>query len=183
MWFKITIILFIITLLAVAWYKTFSANVAYFYGSTKIQIPSPLFTKGQKDNLSVAINFPKSGARNGVVLFMKGSGANNFQIVYIQDGKLIINTNNNKDQSLIMVPDLEDNVKKQSWLRVEFIINDQFENVPIYFGGAPIEQIPVNTLMFDGQSSVIQFPRSGLVARTNYMYLNDINLGNIFQNQ
>ena len=184
MWLKILTILVIITLLAVVWWNAITGNIAYFDGSTTIQIPGPLFTKGQEDELSIALKFPKDGVRNGIVLFMQGAGgANNFQIVYVQDGKLIINTGNDEARSLIMVQDLEANVKKQDWLRFGFTIGDEFKDTPIYFGGAPIQQIPVNTLMYDGQSSVIQFPKSGLMACTNYCYLNGVNLSDMFQKQ
>lgn len=182
MWFKIPVLILIITLLALIWWNAITGNIAYFDGSTTIQIPGPLFTKGQKDELSIALKFPKDGVRNGIVLFMRG--ANNFQIVYVQDGRLIINTNNDEAQSLIMMPDLEANVKNQKWLRFGFTIEDQFKDTPIYFGGAPIEQIPVNALTFDGQSSVVQFPKSGLMACTNYCYLNNVvNLSSMFQQQ
>ena len=140
----------IITLLALVWWNAVSGNIAYFDGTNTFQIPGPLFTKGQKDELAIALKFPKDGARNGIVLFMR-AGAN-FQIIYVQDGKLIINTNNNQEQSLI-IGDLEANVKSQEWSRFGFTIIDEFKDTPIYFGGAPIEQIPVNTLMFEGQSA------------------------------
>lgn len=181
MWFKILTVLIIITLLALVWWNAITGNIAYFDGTTTIQIPNPLFTKGQRDELNIALKFPKDGARNGIVLFMR-AGAN-FQIVYIQDGKLIINTNNNQDQSLIIGPDLEANVKSQYWSRFDFTVEDQFKDTPIYFGGAPIEQIPVNTLIFDGQPGVIQFPKNGLKACTNYCYLNNVNLSTMFQQQ
>lgn len=181
MWLKILTVLIIITLLALVWWNAISGNVAYFDGTNTFQIPGPLFTKGQKDELAIALKFPKDGARNGIVLFMR-AGAN-FQIVYVQDGKLIINTNNNPDQSIIIGPNLEDNVKNQKWSRFGFTIGDEFKDTPVYFGGAPIEQIPVNTLMFEGQSAVIQFPKSGLKACTNYCYLNNVNLSTMFQQQ
>lgn len=173
MWLKILTVLIIITLLALVWWNVISGNVAYFNGTNTFQIPGPLFTKGQKDELSIALKFP----RNGIVLFMR-AGAN-FQIVYVQDGKLIINTNNNPDQSIIG-PNLEDT---QKWRRFGFTIGDEFKDTPVYFGGAPIEQIPVNTLMFEGQSAVIQFPKSGLKACTKDCYLNNVNLSTMFQQQ
>jgi hypothetical protein len=178
---KILTILVIITLLAVVWWNVNTVNVAYFDGSTTIQIPSSLFTKGQKDELSFALKFPKDGVRNGIVLFMRGAGVNvnNFQIVYVQDGKLIINTGNDENKSLVKQTDL----KANDWLRFGFTIGDEFKDTPIYFGGAPIQQIPVNKLVFDGQSGVIQFPKSGLMACTNYCYLNDVNLSAMFQKQ
>ena len=176
MWLKILCVLIIITLLALVWWNAVSGNIAYFDGTNTFQIPGPLFTKGQKDELAIALKFPKDGARNGIVLFMR-AGAN-FQIIYVQDGKLIINTNNNQDLSLLGA-----NVKSQEWSRFGFTIIDAFKDTPIYFGGAPIEQIPVNTLMFEGQSAVIQFPKSGLKACTNYCYLNNVNLSAMFQQQ
>lgn len=181
MWFKILTILIIVTVLALIWWYAITGNIAYFDGSTTIQIPNSLLTKGQDDELSVALMFPKDGVRNGIVLFMQAG--NNFQIVYVQDGKLIVNTNNEETLSLIMNPDLEANVKKQNWLRFGFTIGDEFKDTPIYFGGAPIQQIPINKLMYDGQSSVIQFPKSGLMACTNYCYLNSVNLSAMFQKQ
>lgn len=182
MWFKVLTVLIIITLLALVWWNAITGNIAYFDGTTTIQIPSPLFTKGQKDEISFALKFPKDGVRNGIVLFMR-AGVNDFQIVYVQNGKLIINTNNDEAQSIIMAPDLEDNVKSQEWIQFGCTIGDQFKDTPIYFGGAPTEQIPVNTLTFDGQSGVIQFPKSGLMACTNYCYLNNVNLSTMFQQQ
>lgn len=181
MWLKILCVLIIVTLLALVWWNAISGNIAYFDGTNIFQIPGPLFTKGQKDELTITLKFPKDGARNGIVLFMRAE--DNFQIVYVQDGKLIINTNNNQDLSLIIGPDLEANVRSQEWSRFGFTIEDQFKNTPIYFGGAPIEQIPVNALMFEGQSAVIQFPKNGLKACTNYCYLNNVNLSAMFQQQ
>lgn len=181
MWLKILTVLIIITLLALVWWNVISGNVACFNGTNTFQIPGPLFTKGQKDELSIALKFPRDGSRNGIVLFMR-AGAN-FQIVYVQDGKLIINTNNNPEQSIIIGPNLEDTVKSQKWRRFGFTIGDEFKDTPVYFGGAPIEQIPVNTLMFEGQSAVIQFPKSGLKACTNDCYLNNVNLSTMFQQQ
>jgi len=174
---KILVILFVITILVLIWWKTTTRDIAYFDGKTIFQIPNPLFTKGQDDEISIALKLPKDGVRNGIVLFMSGTD-NNFQIVYIQDGKLIINTNN--DSIYIMIPDLETYVKSQFWLRLSFTIMDQFKSTPIYFGGAPIEQIPINTLSFDDQP--IPFPNSGLMACTNYCYLNnDVNISTMFQ--
>lgn len=181
MWLKIIIILVIIALLAIVWWNAINGNVAYFDGSTTIQIPGPLFTKGQEDELSIALKFPKDGARNGILLFMRAG--DNFQIVYVQDDKLIVNNNNNEVRSLIMIPDLAVNVKKQDWLRFGFTIDDEFKDAPIYFGGAPTSQIPANTLVYNGQSSVIQFPRSGLMVCTNYCYLNSVNISAMFQKQ
>jgi hypothetical protein len=179
MWLKLLCVLIIIALLALVWWNAISGNIAYFDGTTTFQIPDPLFTRGQNDELAVALKFPKDGAKNGIVLFMR-AGAN-FQIVYVQAGKLIINTNNNQDQSLIIDPDLDANAKIQKWTRFGFTIIDEFKDTPIYFGGAPIDQIPVNTLMFEGQSAVIQFPKSGLNACTNHCYLNNVNLSALFQ--
>lgn len=183
MWLKILSILIIITLLALVWWSAVTGNIAYFDGKMTIQIPGPLFTKGRKDELSIALMLPKEGVRNGIVLLMRGAGSNNFQIVYIQDGKLIINTNNDAPQSLIMSSDLESHAEGQEWLRFGLDVADEYKDTPVYFGGAPIEQIPVNTLMFNGQSSVIQFPESGLLACTNNCYLNNVNLSAMFQKE
>ena len=63
-------------------------------------------TKGQKDDLSVDLKFPKDGARDGILLFMAGNGTNDFQIVYVQDGKLIVNTKNSKPASFVLTQTL-----------------------------------------------------------------------------
>jgi hypothetical protein len=181
MWVKLLIVLIIIALLALVWWNTSTKNIAYFDGNTTFQIPSPLFTKGRQDRLDIALKFPKDGAKNGIMLFMRAG--NNFQIVYVQDNKLIVNNNNDETQSVIIGPDLEANVKSQKWVIFEFLIRDEFKDTPIYFGGAPSDQIPINTLVFEGQSATIQFPKSGLKACTNYCYLNNVNLSTMFQKQ
>jgi len=171
MLFKVLTIFVIVTLLAVLWWHITTGNIVYFTGSTMIQIPNPLFTTGRKDELSIALKFPI--VRNGIVLFMRR--ADNFQIVYIHDGELVVNNNNDATRSLIMTSDL----KKHGWLRFGFTIGEEFKDTPVYFGGAPIEQIPINTLMYDGR--VIQFPRTRLMACTNNCYLNSVNLSELFQ--
>lgn len=179
MWLKILIILSIINLLAIIWWNASTGNIAYFDGTNTIQIPNPFFTKGKVDTLSIAILFPKDGARDGIILFMGDS--NLFKIVYVQDGKIIINTNNDPDQSLILTSDLDIHGKNRQWMRFGFTINDEFKHGQIYFGGAPEDQIPDNHLMIEG--SIVPFPKDGLMACTNHCYLNDTNISDTFQKQ
>ena len=181
--FQIILIILIITLLlALVWWNVTTRDIAYFDGLSMVEL-DPRFTrltKGQKDDLSVDLKFPKDGARDGILLFM-GNGTNDFQIVYVQDGKLIVNTKNSKPASFVLDPDIEANVKNQDWIRLVFTIPDEFKDDMIYFGGAPINQIPKNTLKFAGQSKIIPFPDKNLKACTNRCYLNDINLSEQFQ--
>ena len=141
-------------------------DIAYFDGLSMVEL-DPRFTrltKGQKDHdLSVDLKFPKDGARDGILLFMAGNGTNDFQIVYVQDGKLIVNTKNSKPASFVLDPDIEANVKNQDWIRLVFTIPDEFKDDMIYFGGAPINQIPKNTLKFANDINLSeQFQRIGL---------------------
>ena len=91
--FQIILIILIITLLlALVWWNVTTRDIAYFDGLSMVEL-DPRFTrltKGQKDDLSVDLKFPKDGARDGILLFMAGNGTNDFQIVYVQDGKLIV---------------------------------------------------------------------------------------------
>jgi hypothetical protein len=180
MWLKSIIILIIIILFVYVLWKATSSDMAYFDGTTIFQIPSPLFTKGVINEISIALKFPNNDIRDGVVLFMRQN--DDFQIVYIQDGKLIVNTNNDTSQSLIMIPDL-DKINKKEWVRFGIVVMDQFKNAPVYFGGAPNTEIPTNTLIHGNQAEAVQFPTIGLMACTNYCYMNDTNLSKLFQKQ
>lgn len=173
MWLKILSVSIVVVLVLI-WWKGASGNVAYFDGVNTFQIPDVLFNKDQKDELNVSLRFPKDGVKNGIVLFMR-AGAN-FKIVYVQDGKLVVNYNNDQDKSLVFGPDLEAKSKSQEWVRFVFDIEDEFKDTPVYFGGAPINKIPTNMLILEGQTSAVPFPENGLKAYTNYFYLNDFNL-------
>jgi prepilin-type processing-associated H-X9-DG protein len=175
MWFKILLIVLIVAVLLLIWWNN-KSNIAYFDGSSIFQIPAPLFTKGQQDMLSFAIKFPATGAPNGIVLFMRAG--DKFMIAYVQDGKLLINKNNDQNLSLVF------SSLGQEWINFTLPIDDVFKDVPVYFGGAPAaDQIPVNTLVFEGQSDVIQFPTANLKACINDCYLNNVNLSALIQKQ
>ncbi len=182
MW-KIVVIVIILTLLSLVWWNAINGNIAYLDGVTTLQIPSPLFTANQKDELSLAIKFPKDGVRDGILLLLKGSNPNDFQIFYIQNGNLILNTGNDPNKSLIIHSNLE--ASKEKWLRFGFTLEDSLKSFPVYFGGAPIEDIPTNTVVFEDadQISVVPFPTSGITACTNYVYLNNFNLSDLFRKQ
>jgi hypothetical protein len=174
MWLKILlIVLILVAVLALIWWNNnVSGNIAYFDGTSTFQIPSSLFTKGKLDELMFAL---KSGAPNGIVLFMRAG--DKFMIAYVQDGKLIVNNSNDQNTSGIM------DSLNQEWNMFAFAIDDAFKDVPIYFGGALADQIPVNTLVFEGQSDVIPFPTSNLKACTNDCFLNNVNLSAMFRKQ
>lgn len=174
MWLKILVIVLIFVTLLLWWNDRVSGNLAYFDGASLFQIPAPLFTKGQRDTLSFVLKFPAASAANGIVLFMRAG--DKFMIAYVQDGKLIVNNSN--DQNLSVVTPLD-----QEWNAFALDIDDAFKDVPVYFGGAPSEQIPANTLVFEGQSGVVQFPTKSLEACTNDCYLNNVNLSAMFRNQ
>ena len=174
MWLKILlIVLIIVAVLLLIWWNNNKANIAYFDGASIFQIPAPLFTKGQQDMLSFVL---KSGVQNGIVLFMRAG--DKFMIAYVQDGKLLINNNNDQNLSLVFAS------LDQEWNTFSLPIDDVFKDVPVYFGGAPVaDQVPVNTLVFEGQTDVIQFPTANLKACTNDCYLNNVNLSALIQKQ
>jgi hypothetical protein len=167
-------------MLTLLWWNTVMGNIAYFDGTTMIQIPNNLFSKGRTNKLSFALKFPDGNVRDGIVLFISGVGDDNFYIVYVQDGKLILNTKNNKLQSIVVDTNLE---TIQNWRYFEFRIDDEFKDVPIYFGGAPTEHLPVNVLVFNeaDQTNAIPFPTNGLMASINNCYLNDVNISTMFR--
>jgi hypothetical protein len=180
MWLKSVIIFILIIMLLLIWKYTSSI---YFNGTDIVQIPNSFLTKGQKDEISFVIQFPKDGVKDGIILLIRGSKPNNFLIAYIQDNNLIFNVNNEPSRSLIFIKDLNRYVEKES--RFSIPIYDEFKDFPIYFGGAPNGLIPLNSLTYQaaGEIDIIQFPRRGLVGCVKSYLNNKINLNKLFQKQ
>ena len=165
--------LIIIIILCLIWWRVLNMNIVYFDGGEIFQIPGPLLTVGKKNSIEISVRFPTKTVHDGIILFTRKR--NNFYIAYIQDRKLIVNNSNNHEQLVILHSDL----KPHRWYNFEMLIPDDFKLSRIYFGDGPKQQIPLNSLAIDGKTK--QFPTNGLIGCTNYCYLDDINLSELFQ--
>lgn len=177
----VIIIVLIITLFVLYWWTSinnYADNIARFDGSTAIEIPV-VPGVDQQYELKFDLKYPKEGVSDGIVLFTIEE--DKFQIVYIQGGKLFLNTNNDKLISHIVDENLDEKVKSQVWTTYVIPILNEFKDPPIFFGGAPDSLIPDNNVLYDGQTTIVQFPKTGLNACTNNCSLNNVNISTIFR--
>ena len=172
MWKFITILV-IVALISLIWWNMSTKNSLYFDGETVVQIPKPLFIANKNQELSFSLRFANV-INDGFILLMKSG--DDFQIIYVQNGKVILNSNN--DQLVI----LKDDIKSNRWTTFSISIPNKFKGGDVYFGANPLKNIPVNNLSVD-ESPIVQFPTSGLIACTSDCYLDDVNLSTLFKNE
>jgi hypothetical protein len=123
-----------------------------------LQVPPQFLDRvGEENTLSVYVRFPKNAS--GILAFAKNS-RKEFQIVYVKDGTLILNTNNDPGRSLVLFGKSE----KNYWRRFEVSVADFLKDAPLYIGGTPKTYLVPENRVAIGNSNVVEpFPVNGLI--------------------
>jgi hypothetical protein len=122
---------------------------------TPIQIPPRLFDKPTENELYISVRFPKEAS--GILMFAKNPKGD-FQIIYVKDGAVITNTNNDPNKSLVLFGKSE----QTYWRRFYVSLSDSLKTSPVYIGNAP-SILPENLIAFPGTNLPEPFPRNGLL--------------------
>jgi hypothetical protein len=120
-----------------------------------LQIPLKVFDRPTGNEIGINVRFPKGA--NGILMFAKNS-KEEFQILYVKDGAVILNTNNDSAGSLVLFGKSE----KNYWRRFGITLLDSLKTSPVFIGGGA-SILPDNLLALPGTSVAEPFPANGLV--------------------
>lgn len=172
----LSVIVGILTVILFFVWKYSNRNIVTFDGSKMEELQSSQIPKGDPGVVSFDILF-KSLPRDGILFFSQNPDKS-FRILYVYQGRLHLNMNNNPGSSLIVGPELKPN----HWYTFDIVMNELVTDQSLmYFGNAPEDKIPTNQIIFEGHQVAIPFPKEGLVACLNNVYVNGLNVSKIFQ--
>jgi hypothetical protein len=135
-------------------YRLSQSNRGVSISGKPMQISPAVFDRPTGNELSINVRFPNDA--NGIIMFAKNPKGE-FQILYVRDGSVFMNTNNDPDKSLLLFG----KSKKNYWRRFEVPLLDSLVTSPVFIGGFE-GGLPNNTVV--PQHS---FPTNGLVCCIN----------------